>query len=214
MMLPPETLTLQALATGNHTRPDNVFASENISELFISCTTSPEKRPTRTDHYPILIDLDIAPRQANEPQKRNFRNVDWIIFNEVLLGKMSDVGDPEEINSSDDLRRRVTDIYQAITAVIEEHVPVTKLCPWTKRWWTKDLEKGRKKVRRLARNAYRQRQDPQHAIHEEYKCARNSYAWDIEHAKLDHWEDYLTELDEANMWSAHRIVSNEPSDQS
>src|SRR6201996_1194005 len=213
MMLPPEIPTLQALATGNHTRTDNVFASDTISDLFISCNTAPERRPTRTDHYPILIELDIAPRRSPQTLQRNFRNVDWIEFEEALSEKLQNLGDPH-IRSANELRTFVTAFYRAITLVVENLVPATKICGWTKRWWMKDLEKERKAVKKLARRAYIARLQPLDPIHERYKLARNNYAWHISQTKLDHWEEYLKDLDERNMWSAHRIVSNEPSDQS
>jgi hypothetical protein len=61
MLLPKDTPTLLAKASKNHTRPDNVFCSSDIFDAFISCNTAPAQRPGKTDHYPIISSLDIAP---------------------------------------------------------------------------------------------------------------------------------------------------------
>src|SRR6201996_5071506 len=155
-------------STHRHTYNFLFFASDTISDLFISCNTAPERRPTRTDHYPILIELDIAPRRSPQTLQRNFRNVDWIEFEEALSEKLQNLGDPR-IRSANELRTFVTAFYRAITSVVENLVPPMKICGWTKRWWMKDLEKERKAVKKLARRAYIARLQPLDPIHERYK---------------------------------------------
>jgi len=48
MVLPKDIPMLQALSTGNHTRPDNMFISSLIAGRVIRCSTLPDKRPIRS----------------------------------------------------------------------------------------------------------------------------------------------------------------------
>ena len=59
MLLPPRIPTLEAANTKNHTRPDNIFASADIADCLVRCRTAPELRPPRTDHYPIVTELEV-----------------------------------------------------------------------------------------------------------------------------------------------------------
>ena len=52
-------LTLQAHNTGNPTRVDNVFCTEAIMDTIIKCNTDDAARPVKTDHYPIITQIDI-----------------------------------------------------------------------------------------------------------------------------------------------------------
>ena len=53
MALPPTIPTLEVASSKNHTRPDNVFCSEELLEMLRSCTVHPELRPANTDHFQI-----------------------------------------------------------------------------------------------------------------------------------------------------------------
>jgi len=59
MELPKDTPTLQALSTGNFMRPDKIFVSSSIAGSLIQCGTLPGKRPERSDHIPIVMELDL-----------------------------------------------------------------------------------------------------------------------------------------------------------
>ena len=50
MTLPKDIPTLEACATKNFTRVDNVFCSADLVDTFISCDTYPQWRPQKTDH--------------------------------------------------------------------------------------------------------------------------------------------------------------------
>ena len=41
MVLPKDLPTLCALATGNYIRPDNMFTSDTLADVIVSCTTVP-----------------------------------------------------------------------------------------------------------------------------------------------------------------------------
>jgi len=54
MVLPKNLLTLQALVSGNHTRPDNIFTTTALAAAFTSCSTVPGECPARSDHFHIM----------------------------------------------------------------------------------------------------------------------------------------------------------------
>lgn len=59
-ILPGGIPTLEALATGDHTRPDNIFANSNLADHMVACKVTPVFRPRNTDHYPIAVTLDFT----------------------------------------------------------------------------------------------------------------------------------------------------------
>ncbi len=65
-VLAPEIPTLQANATGNLTRPDNVFASPHLAERLICCDAHPAMQPPNTDHFPIHSTFDVTLAAAQE----------------------------------------------------------------------------------------------------------------------------------------------------
>src|SRR5882724_410543 len=60
MALPKDIPTLQALATSNHTRPDNVFISSQIMGCITRCMTLPDERLARLDHIPVVMEVNIS----------------------------------------------------------------------------------------------------------------------------------------------------------
>src|SRR5882724_997665 len=77
MALPKRIPTLQALSMGNFMRPDNVFISSAIMGHLVRCSTLPDERPARTDHIPIIMELDLEVNEQAEPPRPNFRLADW-----------------------------------------------------------------------------------------------------------------------------------------
>ena len=84
MALPKGLPTLQAMNTKNWTCVDNVFMSEELTGLLISCNTAPNLRSPGTDHVPILTVVDTGiPRVAPKPY-RDYRTADWKAFRQDL----------------------------------------------------------------------------------------------------------------------------------
>lgn len=59
MALPPTIPTLEAKATKNYTRADNVFVTTELEEAVQFCSTLPDQCLVCTDHLPILTVLDL-----------------------------------------------------------------------------------------------------------------------------------------------------------
>ena len=75
--LPKNTPTLQVLSMGNYTRPDNVFISNPLINYIMRCWTSPGEQLERTDHIPIVIELEITTDTHMETPWPHFKMADW-----------------------------------------------------------------------------------------------------------------------------------------
>jgi ribonuclease HI len=212
MVLPKDIPMLIAKATGNHTRPDNVFCSAGLLDSFTACDTDPGQWPVKTDHYPIISILDITPAMGEDGLRRNFRGTDWEEFRKCLEGELDGVPAPETYLTVADLNQAILCLDQAIANAIEKYTLFARPCPHSKRWWTKELSKMKKAKDKLARQSYRKWAEPQHHVHKEARLARNAYALQIRKAKAEHWADWLEGLDGTNVWAASQLATGPATD--
>jgi hypothetical protein len=210
-LLPAGIPTLQSSSSGNWTRPDNVFGTENTADAIISCTTEPSLRGPKTDHLPILTVLDLEVPRAVVTPRRNWRDVDWKKFNKDLNTSLAPLP-PLPLASAEEFQAMARHLTQAITVTMENVVPHSKPCPHSKRWWTRDLSNLRQQVNQLSRKAYQMRGLPLHPCHEELKLLKNEYANEISSTKKQHWTDWLEDIEGNDLWTANRYISSEPSD--
>ncbi|KAH9955355.1 hypothetical protein BC827DRAFT_1099873, partial [Russula dissimulans] len=155
--------------TKNWTRLDQVFLSDHSSDLLIACETKPDCRGVNTDHLPIITELNLSAAQATEDTLLNFREVNWDEFREGLSTQLRMLRQPERIQSQQELDLCCGELTEAIQRMISDEVPVTKLTPRTKRWWTKELTQLRKAANKLGRFSYNLRNETEHSAHEEHK---------------------------------------------
>jgi len=119
MALPKDVPMLQALSTGNHTRPDNIFISSPIAGCIISCTTLPEERLVRMDHIPVVMEVDLSLEEWAEPPCSNFRLADWKQVREMLTSRLEGLNAHEEVNAPGELHTQVGELTHAVTEVID-----------------------------------------------------------------------------------------------
>ena len=210
MVLEPGVPTLEALRTGNHTRPDNVFCSRLLAENLVYCAVRPDLRPPNTDHYPILTTLQLRLPRRTRKTWRNYHQVEWADFRQTLRARMPET--PEHLNTIAEMEEHLNKVYQAIEQTAEAHVPDAKVVPHTKRWWSKELTQQRKVVGKLGLQAYRNRCDPVHPVHEQFRRARNDYRMEIKTRKKAHWNSWLEDLDTNTIWDVTRYMDYTPSD--
>jgi hypothetical protein len=91
MLLPKDVLTLCAKGTGNLTRPDNVFCSRDFLEYFISCNAYPARTPGKTDHYAIIMEIDLVPRTREAEERRNWQAADWEEFGKMMAAELATI---------------------------------------------------------------------------------------------------------------------------
>ena len=206
MTLPQGTPTIRNSA-GNLTRPDNVFASSQLLEWVTKCDARPDNQPPTADHFPIATQLDFPVKTNPTETARNFRATDWEELKGALDDELLELDPPRELNSKEELISALDRLEAAIKRVIEKVVPRKKPSPYAKRWWMKELEKARKRVRKISRNARHYERFPAHSIHEEWKKARNELTKLLQKTKRDHFNDWIENINAKNLWDAHRFAS-------
>jgi hypothetical protein len=153
MALPKDIPTLEAMATKNYTQVDNVFCSADLLDSFISCDTDPMQRPQKTDHMPILSIIDIVPLTVDYEPCHNFCQTDWPEFLKALKINLDALPEPDKITTVDEFHHTLEEFDQAVQATIATHVPMSKPCPYSKRWWSKELAQAKAVTQKLSRKS-------------------------------------------------------------
>ncbi|KAG9221604.1 hypothetical protein CCMSSC00406_0006763 [Pleurotus cornucopiae] len=214
MRLKKDIPTLRAMNTKNYTRVDNVWCSEAIQGMFVKCDTVPEKQPPKTDHFPVVSQLAYELVKGEVRIRKNFRAADWQMFRDALEKELEQLGRPTLATTVNEFEGKRLALERAIQHVIDDDniVPVTRPCPFTKRWWNSDLGMQRRRVGNLSREAYKKRGIANHGVHEAYRRARNKLADDIKIAKREHWRGFLEGVDNGTVFVAGRIVGGPGTD--
>ena len=89
---------------------------------------------------------------------------------------------------------------------------MSKPFPHTKRWWTNDLTTLRKVKNRLANTAYRWRGLPDHPSHTQHRTTCKEDANLIETTKKEHWENWLLNASEKDIWTANKYTTDSTTD--
>jgi len=103
-------------------------------------------------------------------------------------------------------------LTKILQETIEATVPLSNPSPFTKRWWTKELSSMKKEKNRLSSAAFRFRYVPDHPSKKTYRQFANKYANEIRRIKKQHWEDWLKNLADKDIFTANKIITDLPSD--
>ena len=210
--LPKDLPTLKSSSMGNWTRPDNIFCTNHSLKTLMLCTTDPDQRGPKTDHVPILTHLNLNIPLALDSGFRNYHDVDWGEFDKYLCDLLSKLPPPHQIETEEDFQRTAHELDEALRTTVKNCVPKTKPCPHTKRWWLKELTKMRKDTNCINRLSHRCRALPDHPCHKASKTARNKLADVIFKAKREHWQNWLEEAMESDVWTAHKYIKTPTGD--
>ncbi|KAJ3574821.1 hypothetical protein NP233_g1507 [Leucocoprinus birnbaumii] len=107
----------------------------------------------------------------------NFKMADWKRFREGLKKRMTELREPGELEMLEELEEQVEQLTKMLQKVMEEVVPKVKSSIW--------------------------RSTPDHPLYREYKALWNKYADAILDAKKTHWQEYLEQALDANLWTAN-----------
>lgn len=107
----------------------------------------------------------------------------------------------------EELEQTTEELTRALQDTIKAIVPEVKISPYMKRWWTKELEVLKKELNRMNRKALKAKYNMGNPIHSELRDLKNSYADAIIAAKRSHWEEFLEEAAEREMWIANRYLT-------
>ncbi|KAJ3759429.1 hypothetical protein EV360DRAFT_9432, partial [Lentinula raphanica] len=155
MALPEHLPTLCAHNTGNYTRVDNVFCSEDLAEHVLMCNTIPSKRPVLTDHIPILTIIDVRVPYADQRMRWNWAQTDWDRFKERVKEELEKKPPPRELHNIDEFNDALKSFDDMFTSLRDELVPKAKPSPYQRRWWNKQLTEMKKKMNNLANKSHR-----------------------------------------------------------
>ncbi|KAJ7334321.1 hypothetical protein DFH08DRAFT_643839, partial [Mycena albidolilacea] len=212
MALPRDIPTLKALSTGNLTCVDNIFCSLSLLTAYIKCDTEPGLRPPRTDHFPVIQVLDLAIAKRKPTPTYAYRKTNWEDYRTTLQARLALLPRPHSYDTAEDLEEGVRRLEQAVRETTDDVVSLSKPYPQSKRWFTLALKRLKQESAKLQRTAYRNQFKPDHPAHELARAAEGRYAKAIEMEKARHWWEWLANLGQLSLWTAHRFISAEPSD--
>ncbi|KAJ3740764.1 hypothetical protein DFH05DRAFT_1366420, partial [Lentinula detonsa] len=157
MALPEHLPTLCAHNSGNYTRVDNVFCSEDLMENITVCRTIPAKQPVLTDHIPIQTIIDTRALYADQRNRWNWSKTDWEKFKERMKEELEKIPHPRELNNTDEFYDALNNFDDIFIRLREELVPKAKPSPHQRRWWNTQLKEMKQRMNNLANKSYRKR---------------------------------------------------------
>jgi hypothetical protein len=203
MTLPKNIPTLEAKLTKNWTHPNNGFCSENMADLIVICDTDPRLRGPGTDRVPILTTVELPARHTVIPPTYNFRMEDLEEFNKELEARLVDIPPPATLATEPQFQAAVHHITEMLRDIIHTTVTLAKPSPHSKHWWNKDLSNLKKKKNKLSSLLYKYRAIRDHPIHKEHRQIRNKYLEAILLTKQEHWNNFLEDISNSDIWIAN-----------
>ena len=194
------------------TRLDHVFISDHSLDTVISCNTHPEYRGIKTDHLPIVTELDLETTATKDVPMYNFREVDWEDFRKSLSTRLSELPHATTITSQGQLDEACKDLTAVIQRTIHGEVPIIEICSKSKRWWMKELTGLRKRANKLGRLTYKNRGNPTNSVHAEHKAAVRVYSNTLKSTKKQHWRDWIERVEDPDIWTVHRLITSPATD--
>ena len=127
------------MSSGNYTRLDNVLMSSSLCPALICCTTVPEEQLARSDHMPIVMALSAAPKIQTESPRPNYRGVDWEVVRAEMVLRLEELEAGEDIRTVTEFNAWLGNLIHIVSEVIDATVPKSKVAPYQKWWWSKEL---------------------------------------------------------------------------
>lgn len=211
MAFSPNIPTLQALSTRNWTFLDNVWYVNHTSNLFMQCDTDPGLHGPNTDHLPLLSMLNLPPTHNTPKMTHNFCTMDWKDFMAHLTTLLPH-SKLKKLTLLTEFRPALDVINIVLQLTIEAKVLVNKPFPHTKRWWMHKLDDLHKKKNHLANILHCWRGLPDHSSYQEHHEASKEYAKKIKSTKKEHWENWLLNALERDIWTANKYATDPSTD--
>src|SRR5271156_4606474 len=210
LALPQYTPTI-VNSRGGNTRPDNIFISQDIANWIVKCEVLMD-RPPRADHFPIVTHFDFPLHKPAKVQSWNFRATDWDHFCRELERSLGNIPLNKQLQNVAQIDTAMHQLEAAVLSTMDKKVPRSNPTPYSKRWWTKDLEVARRQSRRAALPAKQFSRFPLHSAHEQARRARNDYNDLINKSKRQHWDNWLENISSKSIWDVHKLTSNPATD--
>jgi hypothetical protein len=178
---------------------DLVFVSESsLGSLLEKCEAL---HGHGSDHALISCVFAIPLEHCAPRQRRNFRGADWKEYSGLLESHINDNPlPPLPLTSPEDIDTYVDALTSRLVTVLEAHVPLTRPCPYARRWWNGELSALRRAYNATHRAITKDR--PTDPSWDAMCAAKNTYHSAIRRAKRAHWREYITELPRCDIWQA------------
>src|SRR5579859_383311 len=207
-LLPAGSITFPLRNNSGGTAIDLVWGNEEAENLIIKCHTITNQNDHGSDHLPIEIVLEAAPKTitpTNPPY--NFAKTSLDLLKSILQPSLPLILlDPHP--TPDELDNYAETLTKAIWNALDKTTHRKKLTPHSKRWWTPHLSETRRVVNN-ARNRYRRTNNE--ADQMEWKAYRRRYKEEMEQAQKRKWKEFLEEVDEKTIWIVKKYIDNPPS---
>lgn len=207
VMTTPGTKTRFDSAHNSWSTLDLVLATEKIAGAIVTCKSRIEDGHG-SDHRTIEVEVEMSLLSRPIPLRLNYRATDWDALVEEVTPLLEAIRHSalDHPNQIDETAESLTDILNAAT---KRHTPFRNPSPYSKRWWTKELTKLRKRYLKAQR---KHTSDPSEENRLLMEAKRKEYHSKMDKAKSDHWEEFLETISEKSVWTAHRYTSDAPVD--
>jgi hypothetical protein len=108
------------MVTKRYSRPDNIFSTPGLQDLFINCEVDLSSRPTSMDHSPIITRILLPQERIDSPPSFNFRETDWDKYREKLAPRLQLTPDRPLIADAEQLNEVIGNLRQALQETMME----------------------------------------------------------------------------------------------
>ena len=150
------------------------------------CTTDPQLQGPGTDHVPILTTLELSIHWVESASSYNFQAVEWDKFWMELGVRLGALSEPVQLHSEGEYELAASGLMQMLQETIQAVVPQSWPSPFSKRWWSKELDVLKKRKNKLSSTSYKYRAMLAHPSHEEHRKIQREYSSAITKAKQEH----------------------------
>ncbi|CAG7849707.1 SubName: Full=Uncharacterized protein {ECO:0000313/EMBL:CCA71555.1} [Serendipita indica DSM 11827] len=192
---------------GSQTRPDNVWASDNIVHRLVECNTWPDLCPTTMDHIPIASIIDLSVAKVAIMPRPNYRRTNWEKFREGMEDAVKN--DPRlaiEPTRPEELEQLVELLTGYMQTKLKDTTPLSKDPTFRKPWWNKQCQDLHKcKCQAYTESRYWQA-SPAHPSHQFYKALCQEMKEMVQRSKEAFWWKWIDEASDTDLWNINRFI--------
>ena len=155
---------------------------------------------TGSDHVPITINL-APPILIASPRRPRWSDTDWETLSPLI--KNFQIPPAPPCPSPTDLDKWLAGSLDRLTALLNEHNPVSRPSHYSKPWWTPDLTTLCREFHKASRMA-RKHSTP--ARQDMANISKAGYFKAIKNAKKKHWLSFLLSATPQTLWMAKKFA--------
>ena len=155
-----------------------------------------------SDHALLTWELRLRSPPALQKHRLNWKTVNWTQFQHRLRETMRSVNN-FQLDSPEQLDIAVAGFTEMLQQMVTNHVPVKRVCQFSRNWWTPDIKILHERMRQAARHWQKKR-----ILHfrANYLHARQLLRTAIRRSKRLQWRMWCASFTRANPWQLLRFV--------